>query len=338
MFKKPLVLFLLFFIAAGCKPDRLNISVDTFPCEFEVSRLDIDLAEVTGREALQTVHERYARQHEDFYNFYLGACLRIGLIEDTFTLDALQDFLSDPYIQRLHSEMKKEFPDVTSEIEAVKSAFSYLKHYFPEAPLPEHVILYNSLFTNSVVASENAIGVGLERYLGENSPSIQELPEEPFYPYIKKRMDRQFLVRDMLMSWIGSNMLPEIQEEKELADVMIQWGKHFYVLEACLPKMNQAVVLRYFPEEFDWAIKNEQEFWNYLVASNSLFKRDFKMALNLFSDGPFTSGLPIEEQAPPRLGQFLGWRIVKNYMNENKNVSLSDMLELDFKTILKAYN
>jgi hypothetical protein len=287
---------------------------------------------------LKAVHERYAQEHEDFYNFYLGVCLRIGLIEDTFTLDALNDFIQDAFIQRLHQEMQKEFPDVNRETIDLKSALSYLNHYFPEAMLPKHVIFYNSLFTNSVVSSENTIGVGLERYLGEGSPSIQELPEEPFYPYIKKRMDRQFLVRDMVMSWIGSNVLPDIQDEKELADVMIQWGKHFYVLEACLPNLNKSTVLRYLPDEYDWPIKNEKEFWNHLVAQNSLFKRDFKMALNIFSDGPFTSGLPIEEQAPPRLGQFLGWRIVKNYMNKNKEVSLAKLLELDFRTIIKAYN
>jgi len=338
MAQKISILFLLTILSSACKPDRLNISVTPLDFEVTISRLDMDLANVKNMTDLKAVHERYAQKHEDFYNFYLGVCLRIGLIEDTFTLDALNDFIQDAFIQRLHQEMQKEFPDVHRETNDLKSALSYLNHYFPEAMLPKHVIFYNSLFTNSVVSSENTIGVGLERYLGEGSPSIQELPEEPFYPYIKKRMERQFLVRDMVMSWIGSNVLPDIQDEKELADVMIQWGKHFYVFEVCLPNLQKSTVLRYFPDEYDWAIKNEKEFWNHLVAQNSLFKRDFKMALNIFSDGPFTSGLPTEEQAPPRLGQFLGWRIVKNYMNKNKEVSLAKLLELDFRTIIKAYN
>lgn len=338
MSRKLSVLLVLAILLVACKTDRLDISVVPIEFDLEISRLDADLANAGTMAELKTVHDRYSKEHEEFYNFYLGACLRIGLIEDTFTLLALNDFAQDDYIKRLHREMQIEFPELRNEMVALNSAFSYLMYYFPDVTLPYHVVFYNSLFSNSVVSSENTIGVGLERYLGENSPSIQELPEEPFYPYIKKRMDRQFLIRDIIMSWLGSNVLPEIQDEKELADVMIQWGKLFYVLEACLPKMNKAAVLRYFPSEYDWAMKNEKEFWNYLVTQNSLFKRDFKMALNIFSDGPFTSGLPIDEQAPPRLGQFLGWRIVKNYMNKNKNVSLAEMLQLDFRTIIKSYN
>jgi hypothetical protein len=338
MLKKFTYLLLPTFLLIACKTDRLNIDVEPLDLNLEVSRLDLDLANARNRAEMKKVHEFYAANHEEFYNFYLGACLQIGLIEDTFTLQALEDFTQDTYIQDLHLEMKQRFSDVKEELNAFKMAISYLHHYFPEAALPQNIIFYNSLFTNSVVSSENTVGVGLERYLGEQSKSIQELPEDPFYPYIKKRMDRQFLVRDLVMSWIGSNVLPEIQDDKELADVMIQWGKHFYVLEACLPKAKKAVVLRYFPEEYEWAETNEKEFWNYLVAQNSLFKRDFKMALNIFSDGPFTSGLPIDSQAPPRLGQFLGWRIVKNYMNKNKNTSLAEMIELDFRTIIKSYN
>jgi hypothetical protein len=214
-----------------------------------------------------------------------------------------------------------------------------MRHHFPKSPLPKHLIFYNSLFSNSVVSSENTIGVGLERYLGEKSASIQKLPEDPYYPYIKKRMDRQFLVRDMMFSWLSSNLLTEIKDDRELADVMIQWGKMFYILEACLPNEEKSKILRYFPEEYEWALLNEKEFWSFLVAQNSLFKRDYKVALNLFADGPFTSGLPIgeKEQAPPRLGQFLGWRIVKNFMNENDTVSLEELIDMNFRTILKSY-
>jgi hypothetical protein len=326
------------FSFLSCTSDRLDVKTKALDFDLVVSRLDLDLANVKTIGDLKKVHLRYIREHEDFYNFYLAVCLRIGLSNDSTTLPALIDFINDGYIQKLHAEIKKEFGDLNKEIDQFKGGFSYLKYHLPEAALPKYIIFCNSLFTNSVVSSENTVGVGLERYLGAESPSIAELPEDPYYPYIKVRMDRRFMVRDMMMSWLGSNVLPEIQDQKELADVMIQWGKHFYVLEACFPKMEKALILRYFPEEYDWAISNEKEFWNFLVAQNSLFKRDYKMALNIFSDGPFTSGLPIEEKAPPRLGQFLGWRVVKKFMDDNPKISIKELIALDFKTILKSYN
>jgi hypothetical protein len=335
---KNILPFLLILVLFSCKRDRLNISVASLENQVEVQRLDLELAKTRNLKDIQKVHDYFGQNHLEFYNFYLGACLQVGLYEDSLTVLALEQFTKDTFIVKLHQEIEREFADVSGYTGEFEQGLGLLKHHFPNAALPKTVIFYNSLFSNSAVSSENTIGVGIERYLGAENAAIQQLPDDPFYPYIKRRMDRQFLVRDMMMSWIGTNVLPQINDESELVDVMIQWGKHFYALEACFPKAKKHLILRYFPEEMDWAMDNERQFWDYLVAQNSLFKRDYKMALNIFSDGPFTSGLPISDTAPPRLGQFLGWRIVKKFMDKNPNVSLETLMKTDFKTILRAYN
>jgi hypothetical protein len=331
-------LLLFIFVVLSCGRDRLKINVPDIEKSFEVQRLDADLNNAKTEIELKAVHEKYGKQHEEFYNFFLGACLRVGLYGDSLTFEGLQDFLKDDFIQKLQAEIQNEFVDVKTYTEAFHEASAYLKYHLPEAPLPKHIIFYNSLFANSVVSSENTIGIGLERYLGENSPSIKELPNDPYYPYIKRRMDRQFIARDMMMSWIGSNVFDAIDENADIANVMIQWGKQFYLLEACYPNIEMHLILRYFSEEMDWAMNNERHFWDYLVQQNVLFKRDYKMALNIFSDGPFTSGLPISDKAPPRLGQFLGWRMVKKFMDKNKKISLNELMTTDYKKIIKAYN
>jgi hypothetical protein len=335
---KNILPFLLILVLFSCKRDRLNISVAALENQVEVQRLDLELAKTRNLKDIQKVHDYFGQNHLEFYNFYLGACLQVGLYEDSLTVPALEQFTKDTFIVKLHREIESEFADVSGYIGEFEQGLGFLKHHFPNATLPQTVIFYNSLFSNSAVSSESTIGVGIERYLGAENAAIQELPDDPFYPYIKRRMDRQFLVRDMMMSWLGSNVLKQINDESELADVMIQWGKHFYALEACFPKTKKHLILRYFPEEMDWAMDNERQFWDYLVAQNSLFKRDYKMALNIFSDGPFTSGLPISDTAPPRLGQFLGWRIVKKFMDKNPDVSLEALMKTDYKTILRAYN
>jgi len=323
---------------ASCSRDRLNISVPELNHEIDVNRLDLDLAAVKNSKELESVHLRYSSNHSEFYDFYLAACLQIGVAQDSTILNALQEFRNDTYIQKLHEEITRNFSNLSTEMNEFRQSLNYLHYHFPEAILPEHIIVYNSLFSNSVVSSENTIGLGIERYLGADNAAVVELPEDPFYPYIKRRMDRQFLLRDMMMSWLGSNVLKQIEDDGELSNVMIQWGKHLYALEACLPTIEKHLVIRYFPEELEWAVENEREFWDYLVSQNNLFKRDYKMALNIFSDGPFTSGLPISDEAPPRLGQFLGWRIVKKFMDQNPEITLAQLMNTDFKTILRAYN
>ena len=52
------------------------------------------------------------------------------------------------------------------------------------------------------------------------------------------------------------------------------------------------------------------------------------------NDGPFTS--EVSQDAPGRLGIWLGWRITESYMEHNENVSLQELMaEPDAQKILE---
>ena len=57
--------------------------------------------------------------------------------------------------------------------------------------------------------------------------------------------------------------------------------------------------------------------------------------MNMLNPGPTTSGLP-NEGSPDRLGQYLGWKMVKSYMEKN-DVSLAEMVKLPYNVILQEY-
>jgi uncharacterized protein YjaZ len=55
---------------------------------------------------------------------------------------------------------------------------------------------------------------------------------------------------------------------------------------------------------------------------------------NLLREGPFSAGLPRE--SPDRMGQFLGYQMVKQYMDE-ESISLKELVKLPYNTILQSY-
>ena len=59
-----------------------------------------------------------------------------------------------------------------------------------------------------------------------------------------------------------------------------------------------------------------------------------KTRSNLLNEGPFTSGLP--EESPDRLGQFLAWRIVHQYM-EDHDISISELNKKSYNELLQNY-
>jgi hypothetical protein len=333
------ILLVLFSIPLlwGCSSDRLDIAIPDVEVQIAYHRLDLELAQAKSPQDIKRINKSYLEKIPELYTFYIRGCLQAGNPEDTSVVSALTQFLADDYMKKVHEGLLSEFADLSAHTQRIDDAFRYLNYYFPEGQLPQHVVFYNSTFTNSVVSSDKEIGIGIERYLGKDHPVIKDLPEQYFYQYIKDKMDIRYLERDVIMSWLSANYLGEIDESGTVAEQLIAWGKLVYLTEACLPSVHKSILLRYSEDEFDWAEKNEAAFWKFLVEENVLFKREHKFAQNIFQEGPFTPGLPIEEKSSPRLGMYMGWKIVKNFMNQSKQVTVSDLISTDYKQILRTY-
>ena len=54
----------------------------------------------------------------------------------------------------------------------------------------------------------------------------------------------------------------------------------------------------------------------------------------MLKEAPFTIGLP--DVSPDRFAQFLGWQMVRNYMNKNK-ITLEQLIALPYNNILQEY-
>lgn len=116
---------------------------------------------------------------------------------------------------------------------------------------------------------------------------------------------------------------------------MIQWGKVYYILHAIYPDLPLHYVLRYQKEKYEWTEKNEEQIWKYLVTQSLVFSKNERDISNFINDGPFTPGLP--EKGPDRLGQFIGFKMVYNYMDNHTKKSLEDLVNTPYNSILQEY-
>ena len=145
-------------------------------------------------------------------------------------------------------------------------------------------------------------------------------------------LDERYLSRDALCSWIMTHIVEDVSGN--LAEQMIRWGKVIYLTEAAFPEKDKSILLRYSEEGMKWALDQERDIWDYLVREKLLFKIDERFKINMLNEGPFTVGLP--EKGPDRLGQFIGWRMVRKYM-EIKRVSVEELINTPYTAILAEY-
>jgi uncharacterized protein YjaZ len=74
---------------------------------------------------------------------------------------------------------------------------------------------------------------------------------------------------------------------------------------------------------------NESNIWQFFVERELLFETDPKLARRFINPAPFTKfNLELDAESPGRLGQYMGWQIVRAYM-ENNETDFKDMMQMD---------
>ena len=323
--------FLTVGLLFSCGRDILKVDTNGESVPIEFVQLD-SIVWNTPVNQVPAMRSHLTSHLGEIYDYHFGYILQIGRVEDSSFANAMNDYRADEAVKGMNAELTKSFHNLKSEQNMLVDAFTRVNAMNEKWGYPKQIIWHNSLFQASIFCTETQLAIGMERYLGAESPTVKSLPSEPFYDWIKVKFDRDYLVRDAVFNWFLTNVIDT--EDGVLAERMINYGKALLLTEAALPKMDKRIIARYSVDDYKWALDNEGAFWKFVVDQKLLFKTDERAATNYFNDGPFTSGLP--EKAPDRLGQFLGWRIVQQYVKKNK-VEWEDLLAIPYNKILQNY-
>ncbi len=326
-----LVLFVLSLIFSGCDSNRFETNISDVSLNMNFINLDSILKKASKNELMELRNE-YIINKSDVLDYNIGYCLRINKDDDTAFFNGINRFYSNAYIQDLERSITKQNILSNERKLNVINGFKRLKVLFPNGKIPKSIYQINSSFSSSVFSTEKEIAIGIERYLGPENKLIKQLPSQEFYNWIKESMHAEYLERDVIAAWLMTNYIEETTEN--YASEMIRWGKILFITRVCLPEQDERIILRYNKKQFDWAQNSTKSIWKYLVENEVLFKIDEETRMNLLKEGPYTTGLP--EESPDRIGQFMGYQIVSNYMNE-KEISLKELIKIPYNEILQNY-
>lgn len=335
--KKNIFLPLIICLSLIYSCSQSNLDVDISKQTLQLNFHNLDSVEFNEKnvEHLKSHILKGDYKHDEIVNYQFNYCLSVGNIRDDSSYISLKKFTEDPYFKRVHTAISQQlYADLPAFNKEISDGFKRLKVHDNNFKVPQRIIYINSAFSSSIFSAEHEIGVSLERYLPDTAKVIQELPSEPFYDWVKKKFDKRYLVRDVFLGWITTHFVSV--DGGTMADKMIQYGKALYLTKAALPNEKDAVILRYDNEQYKWARENEFNFWDYLVRQKLLYTTNERDHSNSLNDGPSTAGLP--EIGPDRMGQFLGYQIVLNYMKEHPKTSLSELINRSTTDILKEYN
>lgn len=327
----PLYLIGLFILSlTACGQEALDVPLDQIDLKTDISRFDQLQAEATRRFAADStadplaVYQASMGKDKPFVLEFLG--LRTDtVIPDTALANFFASSLRHPNFYALLDSVSRIFPPSSGLEGQFVDPLKRLHYYFPDQPIPA-VRTFVSGYTETamgmdqVIFTEHFLGVGLHYFLGARFP---------YYPadlpmFIRKRCTPRHVLPVTFAS-IGESLLPaeDLSRQPVLIDKMVRAGISLYFLDKMLPGTPDSLKIYYSPAQMDWATQNEAEVYKYMI--EDLYSTDAKVHRDYVDESPFTANF--SRESPPRLGQFIGWHIVRSYMENHTEVKLAELMK-----------
>ena len=302
-----IVVTCLFFLSCD-KKNKTENAVTAIPLELKVERFDKIFFETPPKD-LEKVKTAFP------FFFPAGN-------DDSVWLDKMQD----PIWREVHTEVQKKYADFEPVKADLELLFKHIKYYFPETKTPKVITIISEMdYTNKAIYADSLVIISLELYLGKNHKFYQ------FPNYIKQNFEQKQIMPDIVSSF-SSRKIPSVME-KDLLSQMIYRGKQLYLKDVLLPDYSDAEKMGYTPEQIKWCEENESYMWRYFIEGELLYSADQKLVTRFINPAPFSKFyLEIDNESPGQVGAWIGWQMVRSYMENNK-VPVADLLKTDAKEI-----
>ncbi|NER18279.1 gliding motility lipoprotein GldB [Spongiivirga citrea] len=240
--------------------------------------------------------------------------------------------MNDTLRQEIMAEVNLVFPDFEKESVELRNLFKHIKYYFPKAKIPKVVTAISDVDRNNkVFYSDTLLAIAVDTYLGKENKLYQGISK-----FERNNLNKTQLIPDV----INEFSKPYISSPKNRTFIaqMLYFGKRLYLKDKLIPCATDEVKIGYDTSQIEWCEVNEEEVWRYFIDNEMLFSTDKELVRRFLLNAPFSKFFKeIDQESPGRIGQWLGWQIVRAYMNTNE-VSLQELMITPADEIFKNSN
>ncbi len=237
--------------------------------------------------------------------------------------------LSNEDERELYNETQKVYNTIDNLTSELTSFFKHLKYYNPKFKSPRVITMLTNIdYDNRIMYADSLLLISLDGYLGKEHPFYNDYPV-----YIKQNNEKEHIIVDVAKSIINAQMFPV--KQRTFVDKMIYKGKKMYLLDAYLPMVTDKLKIGYSQVKFDWAIENEEQIWKYFIEKDILYSTSKELDKRFLDIAPFSKFyMEQDNQSPGRIGEWIGWQIVRSYMQKN-DVSLQELSQTTEEKIFR---
>ena len=305
-----------FLFSIGCNNTNSNESeILSIPLELSIDRFDkkFHLSEADDIPALKTT-----------YPF---------LFPNKFSDGVWINRQKDSLQLLLLENVEEKFASMAPLEDDLEYLFKHLKYYFPKNQTPRVIGVINNVdYQSKTIYADSLLLVSLDTYLGSDHYLYEGIPQ-----YVRQEMDIQFLASHVAGKFAANKIPPT--KDRSLLSQMIYHGKQVYFKEWVLPQSSDAQKMGYTDTQIQWVIDNEMYMWQYFVQKQLLYNTDPSLTQRFIEPAPFSKFyLEIDNESPGRVGVWMGWQIIKSYMERYPDTEISALLNLPAQTLFSKSN
>ena len=238
--------------------------------------------------------------------------------------------MNNPLLRELYAEVQQKYGNLGKLETDLEKLFGHVQYYFPKFKTPRVITLINEVDTDAKAFYLDSIAlISLDCYLGKEHRFYVDFPE-----FKKIELEENQILPNLVSSFsYGKIAAPT---DRTLLSAMIYYGKELYLKDKLIPEYSDANKIGYTDLQLQFCQENEYYMWSTLVENKLLYDSNPKSEQRFINPAPFSRFyLEIDNQTPGRVGQWLGWQIVRSYMENNDKTTLEELLTLNAKTIFE---
>ncbi len=233
----------------------------------------------------------------------------------------LFEFIQNPTLGQFYNETINNTTGIKINYlqNAINQAFSNIKVTYPNFKAPKVYTFFTGFAGKDIQVTDSAIVIGLEYFAGKNAKYRPQV-----YDYQLKKYQKEYIVPSILNQLAIKKAKIDPLDKSLLAD-MLFYGKCYQFTKMMIPNVADSLIIGYSQKELDATEVSQEMVWAHMVDQKLLYETSpFKKAKYL-EERPNTQ--EISPDCPGMIGRWLGWKIVKKYLENNSEQSLISLLQ-----------
>ena len=309
-------IFCLIFIFLACSDSKkIDSQIEKISLEIKFDRFDLKFASIKKKEF---------QNFKNKYNY---------LFPSQFSDSVWLKRKNDTIQIMLQNEVNKIFPTLSKIEKESENIYKHLIYNFPSMKVPKFLTLVNNVdYQNKIIFRDTIVLISLDTFLGSTNTLYHGIPN-----YIRSDMDKSRF-GSILVDKIASSIIkPPIS--RFFLDRIIYKGKILLLKDFVIPLSSDEIKIGYSDEQINWAKQNEEYVWKYFIGKELLFKTDDDLIDRFIIPAPFSKFyLEIDKESPGKIGQWIGWQILRSFRKKNPSLKISEILKLSSEELFKEAN